>query len=178
MKRLVEWDALELRVNGEKVAAVAASVPIPRVVRLALHFSNGMLRVSGAVRKGITLPFTLEIRELIADGMRIRVPLKSATAFGGLPIPGWLVSLFKHQLPRELVTLEEPSTLVVTLDRFLPPFMDVEIRKIWIIDGGLAVTLGRGGADLPPEIEGELISHGVPDQQRTDLPGGVPAAAD
>ena len=26
-------------------------------------------------------------------------------------------------------------------------------ENIWIIDGGLAVTLGRGGADLPPSSE-------------------------
>jgi hypothetical protein len=39
---------------------------------------------------------------------------------------------------------------VVSLDRFLPTFVDADIREIRIIDGGLAVTLGEGGADLPP----------------------------
>ena len=50
-------------------------------------------------------------------------------------------------------SLEDPATLVFSLDWFLPSFMDAEIQKIWIIDGGLAVTLGRGGADLPPPAE-------------------------
>jgi hypothetical protein len=39
------------------------------------------------------------------------------------------------------------------LDRFWPSFIDADIQKIWIIDGGLAVTLGRGGADLPQPSE-------------------------
>ena len=39
---------------------------------------------------------------------------------------------------------------MLSLDRFLPTFVVADIQKIWIIDGGLAVTLGRGGTDLPP----------------------------
>jgi hypothetical protein len=160
MRRLVEWDSLELRLNGEKIAAIAATFPIAPVERLSLVFTNGLLRVSGLVRKVVPLPFSIDIRELVGDGRRVRIPLKSATAFGGLPIPGWLVGLFRHQLPRDLVQFEEPGTLVISLDRFLPSFIDAEVQKIWIVDGGLAVTLGRGGADLPPEKEeNDAIAH-------------------
>ena len=78
----------------------------------------------------------------------MRIPLRSASAFGGIPIPQFLFGLMRSRLPAQLVRYEDPATLVISLDRFLPSFVDAEIQRIWIIDGGLAVTLGRGGADL------------------------------
>ena len=31
--------------------------------------------------------------------------------------------------------------------------VSADIQNIWIIDGGLAVTLGRGGADMPGDLQ-------------------------
>jgi len=130
---------------------LATLVPVvPPLERIDLQFSNGLLRVEGALRKFISVPFAVEIREILAEGRTVRVPLSSASAFGAIPIPQFLFGLVKGRLPADLVQLEPPATLVVSLDRFLPAFVDAEIRKIRIIDGGLAVTLGKGGADLPP----------------------------
>jgi hypothetical protein len=150
VQRFVEWDSFDLRVSGAKLeemvrAQVAGRDPIERI---ALHFTNGLLRVEGSIRKFISVPFSVEITHILAKGTVVRVPLARISA-AGLPIPTLLVSLVKSRFPRELVTVEEPATLVVSLDRFLPPFVSADIQKIWIIDGGLAVTLGRGGADLP-----------------------------
>jgi hypothetical protein len=162
VERLVEWESLELRVSGAKLSALAASFRVPPVESLSLTFHNGLLRVNGVVRKWVPLPFSIEIRELVAAGSRVRVPLASARAFGALPIPGWLVGLFRDRLPRELIEFEEPATLVISLDRFLPPFIDAPLRNIWIIEGGLAVTLGRGGADLPPQPGGDHRPENAP----------------
>ena len=148
MKRFVEWDQLEVRVNGEKINALLQTFRVPPIERLDLHFRNGLLRVSGSIRKFLSVPFTVDITDIVAGGRKVRVPLRSASAFGGIPIPRFLFGLMKGQLPPALVQLEEPATLVVSLDRFLPSFVDAEVQRIWIIDGGLAVTLGRGGADL------------------------------
>jgi len=153
MPRLVEWDGLELRVNGDKLNAFVQSMRVAPIERLQLEFQNGRLRVRGAIRKIISVPFSVDIPEILADGRSVRVPLRSASAFGGIPIPQFLFGLMKSRLPAQLVRYEEPATLVVSLDRFLPTFIDAEIQKIWIIDGGLAVTLGRGGADLPESEE-------------------------
>ena len=153
--RFVEWDELKVRVDGAKLSAMVPAPP--PVERLRLIFTDGLLHVEGAIRKVITVPFSVEVREIIATGKTIRVPLRSATAFGGIPIPQFLFGLVKNRLPRDLVALEPPATLVVSLDRFLPNFVDAEVREIRIIDGGLAVTMGRGGADLPPPSE---VSHG------------------
>lgn len=153
MKRFVEWDELELRVNGDKLNALAARMRVDPVEHIGLQFFNGLLRVTGSIRKFISVPFSVDINEIVASGRTVRVPLRSASAFGAIPIPQFLFGLVRHRLPAELVRYEDPATLVFSLDRFLPSFVDGEIQKIWIIDGGLAVTLGRGGADLPPASE-------------------------
>ena len=150
MKQFIEWDTFDLRVSGEKLNAmvrerIAGQEPIERV---ELRFMNGLLRVEGSIRKFISIPFSVEITQIFARGTTVYVPLSKISA-AGLPVPTLLVMLVKNKFPKELVTLQEPATLVVALDRFLPPFVSADIQKIWIMDGGLAVTLGRGGADLP-----------------------------
>jgi hypothetical protein len=149
MRHLVEWDQLDLRIDGERLNALLAPMRVPPIERIGLVFLNGLLRVEGVVRKFLAVPFTVDIRELVPKGTTVRIPLTGATA-AGLPLPLLLFRLFREKLPKELMTFEEPATLVVSLERFLPPFVRTDIQKIWIIDGGLAVTLGHGGADLPP----------------------------
>ena len=150
MNRFIEWDSVEVRVNGEKVAAMAREMVArePMIEKLDLRFTNGLLRISGIARKFFAVPFTVDITRIEASGTTVCVPLAKISA-GPIPVPTLLVGLLRQKLPKELVRYEEPATLVVTLDRFLPSFVSADIQKIWIIDGGLAVTLGRGGADLP-----------------------------
>lgn len=150
MAHFVEWDSLEVRVDGDKLNAMTKSM-IGRtepIEKIELRFSNGLLRVEGTIRKFIAVPFTVDITEIRASGTTVRVPLRNASA-AGFPVPLILFRLVKSRLPKDLLSYEEPATLVVTLDRFLPNFVSTEIQNIWIIEGGLAVTLGRGGADLP-----------------------------
>lgn len=160
MKRFVEWDSVDVRVDGGKLNALAALFRVDPIERMELQFFNGSMRIAGSVRKFISVPFTIEIREIRPSGHTVSIPIASASAFGTLPIPQFLFGLVKNRLPADLVRYEEPATFVVTLDRFLPSFIDCDIQKIWMIDGGLAVTLGRGGADLPPTSE-------VPDGRNT-----------
>ena len=150
MKHFIEWDSIDVRVDGAKLSDLAREMVArePMIERLGLKFSNGLLRVEGAIRKIIAIPFTVDITRFEASGTTVRVPLARISA-GPLPIPTLLVGLLRDRFPKELVRYEEPATLVMSLDRFLPQFVAADIQKIWIIDGGLAVTLGRGGADLP-----------------------------
>jgi len=149
VKHFVEWDQIEVRVNGDKLNAFAQTFRVEPMERIHLHFQNGLLRVIGSVRAMISIPFEVEIREIVAAGRSVRIPLRSVSAFGAIPIPRFLFTLVKDRFPAEFVRYEEPATLVVSLDRFLPDFVQADIQRVWIIDGGLAVTLGRGGADLP-----------------------------
>lgn len=157
MHRFIEWDSLDVRIDGVKIAAMAREMVAkdPMIERLDLRFTNGLLRVEGSVRKFISVPFTVDITAIIANGTKVRVPLGRITA-GPVPVPSLLIGLVRSKFPAD-VGFEEPATLVLSLDRFLPPFVSADIQKIWIIDGGLAVTLGRGGADLP---EGGLHGPG------------------
>lgn len=150
MKRFIEWDLLDVRVSGAKLEEMvrAQIAGDPMIERIALKFTNGLLRVEGSIRKFISVPFAVEITHLVASGTTVRVPLARISA-GPLPIPTILVGLVRDRFPKDLVRYEEPATLVMSLDRFLPTFVAADIQKIWIIDGGLAVSLGRGGADLP-----------------------------
>jgi hypothetical protein len=150
MKRFIEWDSIDVRIDGAKLnAMVVQSVARdPMIERLELKFANGLLRVEGSVRKFISVPFTVDIIEIQTKGTTVRVPLARISA-GPIPLPTLLVGLVRDKFPKDLVRYEDPATLVMSLDRFLPRFVSADIQKIWIIDGGLAVTLGRGGADLP-----------------------------
>jgi hypothetical protein len=152
MPRLIEWDSLDIRVDGAKLSEMARAMTAaePMLERLELKFLNGLLRVEGSIRKFISIPFVVEITQILAKGTTVRVPLARISA-GPIPIPTLLVSLLRNHLPKELVGFEPPATLVLSLDRFVPAFVAADIQKIWLIDGGLAVTLGRGGADLPVE---------------------------
>lgn len=150
MKRFIEWDSIDVRVDGERLNTIVAEIVAkdPMLERLALKFSNGLLRVEGSVRKFISIPFSVEITQIEGRGTTVRVPLARISA-GPIPVPTLLLGLVRDRLPRELVSYEEPATLVFSLKPFLPPFITAEIQKVWILDGGLAVSLGRGGADLP-----------------------------
>lgn len=150
MKHFIEWDSIDLRVDGAKLSALARQMVAkePMIERIELRFSNGLLRVEGAIRKFISVPFSVEITRFEASGTTVRIPLARISA-GPLPIPTILVGLVRERFPKDLVRFEEPATLVMSLERFLPPFVSADVQKIWIIEGGLAVTLGRGGADLP-----------------------------
>ena len=155
MKRFIEWDSFDLRVDGEKLNSIAREMIAGKepIERIELRFQNGLLRVEGTIRKFVAVPFTVDITEIRASGTTVRVPLKAASA-AGFPLPLILFRLLKSQMPKDLVSFEEPATLVMSLDRFLPPFVTADVQRIWIIDGGLAVTLGGGGADLPPPSGG------------------------
>ena len=154
MPRLIEWDSLDVRIDGEKLNAMLGAFRVEPIERMSLRLTNGLMRIEGSVRKFVSVPFTIDVTELRASGTEVRIPVRAASAFGAIPIPRFLFALVKDKLPRSMVRYEEPATFVVSLDRFLPNFVSAEIRKIWIIDGGLSVTLGRGGADLPDGLPG------------------------
>lgn len=150
MRHLIEWDTLEVRVNGEKVSEIARQLiglP-PPLERIGFRFENGRILVEGSIRKLFNIPFTVEIARLDVAGQKIEIPVTKISA-AGLPVPTLLLDLLKSRIPRDVVDYREPATFVLSLDRFLPSFVSVEVQKIWLIDGGLAVTLGRGGANMP-----------------------------
>src|SRR5687768_11432344 len=98
MRHLVEWDHIDLRVNGEKLAEMTREMVRrePAIEKLDLRFTNGLLRVEGSVRKFILVPFTVDITRIEARGTTIRVPLERVSA-GPIPIPKLLIGLVRDR---------------------------------------------------------------------------------
>jgi hypothetical protein len=152
-QRLVEWDRLELRVLGTRIVGLArdairgyrAPVELERI-----DFREGDAEVVGSVRKGIALPFRFHVRRIDVFGTTLRLPIEQLTVAGFLPVPTFLFRLAEGFGAVDGVTIDpERKTVSVSVDRFLPDFVDVEIEDVRIVAGGVRVTLGRGGADLP-----------------------------
>src|SRR5260370_5070681 len=154
MRGFVEWDQIEIRVNGEKLNALVQSFRVEPIERLEVRFENALMRVAGSVRKFVSIPFEVQISEILASGRTVRVPLRSVSAFGAIPIPKFLFGLMRDRLPADLVRYEEPATLVFSLDRFMPNFVDADIHHIWLIDVGLAGPMGSRRAPSTARTEG------------------------
>lgn len=160
--RLIQWDRIEVRISGEKIATMAGEIirekQIP-IQELHLTFGDGELVVEGKARKGIAIPFRAVIDRIESASNRISVHLRDLATFGFLPVPKLLMQLVQQHLKHPLLTFDAQRNVVeLPLDRFLPSFVDVEVREVHIIRGGIGVVLGEGGADPPIPLGG---SHGA-----------------
>jgi len=84
----VEWDSLDIRVDGDKLNLMVQSMigGMPPIETIGVRFSNGLMRVEGTLRKFVRVPFAVDITELRASGTTVRVPLKTVSA-AGFPVP-------------------------------------------------------------------------------------------
>lgn len=153
MERLVSWDELNVKVSGERIRQFALDAVKQRrapVHDLKLVFREGALFITGRVVKVIPIPFEVAVRRIEIRGSTIRVPFEQAAAFGFLPLPKLLLSLVGAREVSDGVTVHPESLSVsIRLDRFLPPFVDLTIERIDIVEGGLRVRCSAGGADIP-----------------------------
>ncbi|HVT05108.1 MAG TPA: hypothetical protein VHL58_17225 [Thermoanaerobaculia bacterium] len=151
--RLVEWDEILLRLRGSMLEAMVqrevASRRVP-IQEIHLTFVPGELRIDGKVEKFFLIPFRLFIRRIESSGGAIRIYLENISAFG-LPIPVLLRKFAEKAMQNDALAFDAVNNVItVRLDRFLPTFLDVDVRHIEIIEGGIGVALGQGGADIPP----------------------------
>src|SRR5436189_1784450 len=153
---LIEWDEVDLRVRGATVLQIVFDLiqkkQLP-VSDLRLDFLAGELQISARIKKGIAVPVKLAVRRIHVDGVTLRVPLENVATFGIVPVPKLLFRLIGNQgLPEGVKLDPETLTLTVSLERFLPSFIDLKIESIRIVPGGMAVHLGKGSAGLPPQF--------------------------
>lgn len=156
--RLIEWDQLELFVRAERlrpiVRQMAAKGNAP-VRDFDLRFLDGEMRVSGKIRKFIDIPFEISIRRIVPWHRNVRVYLEGASAFGFLPVPKLLLHFTTGRpLPPGIEIDAVNAAIVISLDRFLPSFVDATIEQIHITKDGLILRLGKGGADPPVDFGG------------------------
>src|SRR6185369_10911282 len=130
---LVSWNAIALRIDGARVNALARQRAAGQVDDHNITFRAGGLPITGR-KKGanLAIPFSAEVSSIQVDGQRLVVPVSGIPSIL-LPI---LRGIVAAKVP-EGVSIHPPFTFVVQLERFIPPFIDVEIRAVHIVDGGL-----------------------------------------
>ncbi len=154
-EHLVTWEGFTVRVDGERVNEMARAQAKGAVDELRISFRPGQIQISGRKKVAfVAVPFSAGVSGIFVEGKTVVVPVSNIvhipTPFlSGLLLPV-IRNLISGRVPGDAVTLRPPLTIVIRLDRFLPPFVDVQIEKIDIIEGGLAVRMGPGGATPPP----------------------------
>lgn len=149
---LVSWDAIALRVDGARMNEIARQQVAGQLDDITLAFRNGNIRVTGRKKLGfVPISFSLDINEIRVSGKTVAVPVADISHIP-TPLLNFLLPLIRGliaaRIPIDAVTIQPPLTFVIQLDGFLPPLIDVDIREIRIVDGGLAVVLGPGGYHL------------------------------
>jgi hypothetical protein len=138
---IVSWDAISLRIDGARVNELVRQRVAGQLDGITITFRAGNIHVAGHKKMGIIpLPFAADVRAIDVEGRTIVVPI-SIPAIVAPVIRGIAAS----KIP-EGVTIRPPFTFIIQLDRFLPSFIDMQIREIRIIEGGLSVEIGPGGA--------------------------------
>ncbi|HXI13198.1 MAG TPA: hypothetical protein VNM92_11245 [Thermoanaerobaculia bacterium] len=158
MNPLVEWDSLELRLLGTRISEIAADVVRQKnlpVRDLQLRFLDGRIEIRAKAVVSIAIPFSVNVRAAGAEGRVVRMRLDLPSAYGFIPVPKAFFKLIEKLLSVPGFRFSSADMeLTFLLDQFLPPFLEIEVTDIQLIEGGVAVLLGRGAADLPPQSGG------------------------
>ena len=147
---LVEWEHIDLRISGwklhEKASELLHSKRAP-VTDLKLDFLEGSILVAAKVQKGIPVSVQFKVVDIIATGTTLEVRIDSVSTFGILPVPKLLFRMVGElNLPDGLSFDAETMKLVIRLDRLMPEFVDLTVDAVRMIEGGLVMRLGKGGA--------------------------------
>jgi hypothetical protein len=152
-ERLLNWESLPLTISGAKATEVVGKIietqQIP-IKSLFLEFREGELLIEGKAKKGMTIPFEVTIREILCEGSVLHIRIHDVSAFG-LPVPAFL-GKFLEGIGRDDSIRFDGSTNTISVDvgKKAPPFVDVTFSDVRFVKGGLEITLGPGGSDLPP----------------------------
>jgi len=152
---LVTWEGFTLRVDGARVNEMARAQAKGAVDDLQITFLRDRIHISGRKKVAfVAVPFSADVSAIAVEGKTIIVPISDVVHIPTSLLSGLLLpvvrNLISARVPGDAVTMRPPLTLVIRLDRFLPTFVDVQIEKIDIVEGGLAVRIGSGGATPPP----------------------------
>jgi hypothetical protein len=140
---IASWDAIALRVDGARVNALARERVAGQLDDINITFRAGSIRVTGRKKVAILpVPFSAEINSIQVEGQNLVVPVSG--------VPSILLPILRGIVAAKVppgVSIHPPFTFVVQLDRFIPPFVTVDIRAVRIIEGGLAIDVGAGGLE-------------------------------
>lgn len=151
-ERLVNWQSLPLTISGAKATELVGKIIEAQnapIKSLFLEFRDGELLIEGKAKKGMTIPFEVTIREIRGEGSVLHVRIHEVSAFG-LPVPAFL-GKFLDGLGRDPAIRFDGDTNTISIDvaKKAPSFVDITFQDVKLVRGGVAITLGPGGTDLP-----------------------------
>lgn len=164
-EHLVQWQHIDLRLDGQRLETLVAT-QVKRsgapITDLRLDFVPGEIRAHGRLHKFVAVPFQVSVTLIEPVAPRLlRVVLERASAFG-VPLPTLLIGLVESKMPNLVRWDPASGSILVDLDQILPSFVDAEVVAVTLVEGSVIVSLGAGGADLPPGILEGLNGAGHP----------------
>ena len=146
------WGALTVTLDDKTLTAIARKLvqEIPELVDLRVHVEREELAVTVAVRRfGVPLSARATLSQLrLKDGFLAFV-LERVDALSFIPIPDALIGYIVEKAPRGLLTFyKEDHILVVNLNDWMPPGLDLTLDDAIFLDGEVRLKFGPGYFDL------------------------------
>ena len=146
------WGALTICLDEKTITAIARKLVerIPELVDLRAHVRKDELAVTVVVRRfGVPLSARASLSQLrFKDGF-LAFMLESVDALSFIPIPDALVGYVIEKAPPGLLTFyKEDRILVVNLNDWMPPGLDLTLENSVFLDGEVRLQFGPGHLDL------------------------------
>ena len=153
----VTWSGLALTFSERTLNALVRRVvvEIPELHDLTVEVTPGELAVTAVVHRfGVPLSAKATVSQLrLKDGFLAFV-LDRVQALSFIPIPDQLVTYLVQKAPPGLLTYyPEDRIMVVNLNDWMPPGIDLSLERTDFSDGALTLHFASGSYDLTELIE-------------------------
>jgi hypothetical protein len=153
----VTWSGLALTFHERTLNALVhrAVEEIPELHDLVVEVTPGELAVTAVVHRfGVPLSAKATVSQLrLKDGFLAFV-LDRVQALSFIPIPDQLVTYLVQKAPPGLLTwYPEDRIMVVNLNDWMPPGIDLSLERTEFLDGALTLHFASGSYDLTDVIE-------------------------
>ncbi len=154
----VRWSGLSITFDERTLNALVHRLAdrIPDLQDLKFSLDNGELAANVTVRRyGVPLSARATLTQLrLKDGFLAFV-LDKVQALSFIPIPDQLVTYLVQKAPPGLLTFyPEDRIMVVNLNDWMPPGVDLSLERTLFEEGALTMHFAAGSYDLT-EILGE-----------------------
>jgi hypothetical protein len=153
----VAWSGLGLTFNERTLNALVrrAVEEIPELQDLRIEVTRGELAATLVVHRfGVPLSARASVSQLrLKDGFLAFV-LDRVQALSFIPIPDQLLTYLVQKAPPGLLTYyPEDRIMVVNLNEWMPPGVDLSLERTEFEDGALTLHFAPGSYDLAPLLE-------------------------
>ena len=153
----VRWSSLSLTFEERTLNALVLQLVerIPDLKDLRIEVSSGELAASLVVHRfGVPLSAKATLSQLrLKDGFLAFV-LEKVQALSFIPIPDQLLTYIVQKAPAGLLTYyPEDRIMVVNLNEWMPPGMDLSLERTVFEKGALTLQFANGSYDLSGLID-------------------------